>query len=63
MKCRATKPDNHPVNIQHTIAHLPPDNTLDIVKNKQVDILISKNQTLQIIIYYTLNTVYIKLAS
>ena len=35
LKRCATLSDNHPVNIQHTIAHLPPDNTLDIVKNKK----------------------------
>ena len=30
-----TLPEDHPANIQHTIAHLQPDNTTDIVKNKK----------------------------
>ena len=30
-----TLPEDHLANIQHTIAHLQPDNTTDIVKNKK----------------------------
>ena len=35
MKRPMTLPENHPANIQHTIAHLQPDNTTDIIKNKK----------------------------
>ena len=35
MKRAITLPENHPTKIQHTIAHLQPDNTIDIVKNKK----------------------------
>ena len=27
--------ENHPVHIQHSIAHCPPDHTMDIVTNKR----------------------------
>lgn len=33
--CCATLSENHPINIQHTIAYLEPGNTIDIVKNKK----------------------------
>lgn len=35
MKRPATLPEEHPTNIQHTIAHTQPNNTADIVKNKK----------------------------